>query len=67
MAHDDGKNFRGWPEAEIVILGVSRVYKTPLSQYLAMLGFKVLTFPSCLASSPAPNYINWIAAGWWDL
>lgn len=52
LAHDDGKNYRDWPEAEIVILGVSRVYKTPLSHYLAMLGFKVANVPIVLGVEP---------------
>jgi regulator of PEP synthase PpsR (kinase-PPPase family) len=45
MAHDDGKNPDGWPEADIVLTGVSRVGKTPLSVYLAVLGWKVANYP----------------------
>jgi regulator of PEP synthase PpsR (kinase-PPPase family) len=41
MAHDDGKNPEGWEQAEFVLVGVSRVGKTPLSLYLAVLGWKV--------------------------
>jgi regulator of PEP synthase PpsR (kinase-PPPase family) len=41
MAHDDGSNPQGWPLAEIVLAGVSRVGKTPLSMYLAVLGWRV--------------------------
>ncbi len=44
-AHDDGMNYQGWKEAEIVLVGVSRVGKTPLSLYLSMLGWKVANVP----------------------
>src|SRR5574341_436624 len=45
MTHDDGKNPDGWPQAEAVLAGVSRVGKTPLSLYLAVLGWKVANVP----------------------
>ncbi len=45
MAHDDGVNYEDWAEAEIVLTGVSRVGKTPLSLYLSMLGWKVANVP----------------------
>ena len=45
MAHDDGKNPDGWPQADVVLVGVSRVGKTPLSLYLAILGWKVANMP----------------------
>lgn len=45
MAHDDGKNPDGWPQAEAVLVGASRVGKTPLSLYLAVLGWKVANYP----------------------
>lgn len=45
MAHDDGKHKEGWPQAEVVLLGVSRSGKTPLSVYLAVLGWKVANIP----------------------
>lgn len=41
VAHDDGANPAGWPDADIVLAGVSRVGKTPLSMYIAMQGWKV--------------------------
>ncbi|KAA0257035.1 kinase/pyrophosphorylase [Deferribacter autotrophicus] len=43
--HDDGKNLKGLNEADIVILGLSRVSKTPTSFYLAQLGYKVVNIP----------------------
>lgn len=45
LDHDDGKNAQDWSEAEIVLAGVSRVGKTPLSLYLSMLGWKVANIP----------------------
>ena len=45
MTHDDGKNPDGWSQAEIVLTGVSRVGKTPLSMYLSVLGWKVANIP----------------------
>jgi hypothetical protein len=33
VAHDDGKRVEDLPKAEIVLLGLSRVGKTPLSMY----------------------------------
>jgi regulator of PEP synthase PpsR (kinase-PPPase family) len=45
MMHDDGKHKEGWPQAEVVLLGVSRSGKTPLSVYLAVLGWKVANIP----------------------
>ena len=45
MTHDDGKNPEGWPEAQIMLVGPSRVGKTPLSIYLAVLGWKVANYP----------------------
>jgi regulator of PEP synthase PpsR (kinase-PPPase family) len=45
MAHDDGKNPDGWPQAHAVLVGASRVGKTPLSLYLAILGWKIANYP----------------------
>jgi [pyruvate, water dikinase]-phosphate phosphotransferase / [pyruvate, water dikinase] kinase len=45
VAHDDGRNPHEWELADIVLVGVSRVGKTPLSIYLSMLGWKVANVP----------------------
>lgn len=45
LAHDDGKNPEGWSQADLFLVGVSRVGKTPLSVYLAVLGWKVANYP----------------------
>lgn len=52
MAHDDGKNPAGLANAEIVLAGVSRVGKTPLSMYLSVLGWKVANVPVILGVEP---------------
>jgi regulator of PEP synthase PpsR (kinase-PPPase family) len=45
MAHDDGQRAEGWPQADIVLVGPSRVGKTPLSMYLAVLGWRTANVP----------------------
>lgn len=45
VKHDDGQDARGILQAEIVLIGVSRTSKTPLSIFLAHKGFKVANFP----------------------
>ena len=55
MAHDDGQQRAGWPEADIVLAGVSRSGKTPLSMYLAVLGWKVANVPLVPEVPPPPE------------
>ncbi len=45
LAHDDGQRPDGWAEADIILTGVSRTGKTPLSVYLSVLGWKVANIP----------------------
>lgn len=45
VKYDDGRDPRGILLADIVIIGVSRTSKTPLSQYLAHKSFKVANVP----------------------
>lgn len=52
MAHDDGLSPTGWKHAEIVLIGVSRVGKTPLTMYLAVLGWKVANIPFVASVPP---------------
>lgn len=42
---DDGRNPKGFKESDIVLLGVSRTSKTPLSIYLANQSYKVSNLP----------------------
>lgn len=45
LAHDDGRHPENLRQADIVLVGVSRVGKTPISIYLASLGWKVANVP----------------------
>ena len=45
VKYDDGKDPKGLPKADIVLLGISRTSKTPLSQYLAHKSYKVMNVP----------------------
>jgi regulator of PEP synthase PpsR (kinase-PPPase family) len=45
VRHDDGANLKTLPEAEIVLAGISRTSKTPLSMYLAQRGYKTGNVP----------------------
>jgi [pyruvate, water dikinase]-phosphate phosphotransferase / [pyruvate, water dikinase] kinase len=45
VKYDDGRDPRGILRADIVLVGVSRTSKTPLSQYLALKRYKVANVP----------------------
>ncbi|WP_227935364.1 pyruvate, water dikinase regulatory protein [Alkalihalobacillus deserti] len=45
VKYDDGQDVRGFKRADIVLIGVSRTSKTPLSMYLAHKRFKVANVP----------------------
>jgi regulator of PEP synthase PpsR (kinase-PPPase family) len=45
LAHDDGLNPDTLDQAEIILVGLSRAGKTPLSMYMAVLGWKVANVP----------------------
>ena len=53
---DDGKEPRSLGDADIVLVGVSRTSKTPLSTYLAHKGYKVGNVPVVL-DHPLPNQL----------
>lgn len=50
--HDDGRNPQDLRKADIVLIGVSRTSKTPLSIYLSQLGFKVSNVPLDAQTEP---------------
>lgn len=50
--HDDGQRIEDARKAEIVLLGVSRTFKTPLSIYLAFKGWFVANIPITLHHEP---------------
>jgi [pyruvate, water dikinase]-phosphate phosphotransferase / [pyruvate, water dikinase] kinase len=46
LAHDDGQSNRNLAEADVILVGISRVGKTPTSLYLAMqYGMKAANYP----------------------
>lgn len=52
VRHDDGKSIDDLDQAEIVLVGVSRTSKTPLSIYLAYRGWRVANVPIMLDMEP---------------
>src|SRR5207244_11343321 len=48
VKHDDGMGLEDLDRAEIIIVGVSRTSKTPLSIYLAVRGYFVANIPIVL-------------------
>jgi regulator of PEP synthase PpsR (kinase-PPPase family) len=45
LDHDDGVDPQGWADADVLLIGPSRTGKTPISMYLAVLGWKVANYP----------------------
>jgi len=58
--HDDGQRIHELDKADLILLGVSRTFKTPLSIYLAIKGWLVANVPIVLDMEPTPilNQIN---------
>jgi regulator of PEP synthase PpsR (kinase-PPPase family) len=52
MNHDDGFNTNHLRNAEIILTGVSRAGKTPLSIYMSMFGWKVANVPLVMRIDP---------------
>ena len=52
IKHDDGQQPEGLLEADVVLIGVSRTSKTPLSMYLASKGFRAANVPLVPLSEP---------------
>lgn len=57
LAHDDGLNPETLQQAEIVLVGLSRAGKTPLSMYMAVMGWKVANVPY-VPGTPMPESIK---------
>ena len=57
MKNDDGKEPRNIKRADLVLVGVSRTSKTPLSTYLANRGIKVANVPLVL-NVPLPEELQ---------
>lgn len=52
VKNDDGAEPRNLPKADLVLVGISRTSKTPLSTYLAQKGLKVANVPLVLGVDP---------------
>jgi len=52
VKHDDGRNVETLADADIVLAGVSRTSKTPLSMYLSFYGWRVANVPIVLDIEP---------------
>lgn len=57
LEHDDGQNIATVNEADLIILGLPRTSKTPLSMHLANLGIKVANIPIAM-DTRIPEEIN---------
>ncbi|SNB47578.1 pyruvate, water dikinase regulatory protein [Geobacter sp. DSM 9736] len=55
VKQDDGQELRNLFRADIVLVGVSRTSKTPLSIYLAHKGYKVANVPLVYGIAPPPE------------
>ena len=55
LRHDDGKSVQKLKSADIVLIGVSRTSKTPLSIYLSFKGWKVANIPLVLGIPLPPD------------
>jgi regulator of PEP synthase PpsR (kinase-PPPase family) len=52
VRNDDGREPRNLPKADLVLVGISRTSKTPLSTFLAQKGLKVSNVPLVLGIEP---------------
>lgn len=52
LNHDDGRNKDSFHLADVILVGISRTSKTPLSIYLSLEGLKVVNVPIIPGSEP---------------
>jgi hypothetical protein len=52
VRNDDGREPRNLPKADLVLVGISRTSKTPLSTFLAQKGYKVANVPLVINIPP---------------
>ena len=61
LSHDDGAGARGYPNADVILIGVSRSGKTPTCVYLAMqFGIRTANFPlteDVLCATELPRHL----------
>jgi regulator of PEP synthase PpsR (kinase-PPPase family) len=58
FTHDDGQRYYDYERAEIILVGVSRTFKTPLSIYLAFKGWFVANYPVVLDVEPPESLLE---------
>ena len=58
VRYDDGVGAHELPEADIVLVGVSRSSKTPLSMYLGYLGYKTANVPIVKGIEPPAELLK---------
>jgi regulator of PEP synthase PpsR (kinase-PPPase family) len=58
VKNDDGAEPRNLPKADLVLVGISRTSKTPLSTYLAQKGLKVANVPLVLGVDPPAELVT---------
>jgi regulator of PEP synthase PpsR (kinase-PPPase family) len=56
--HDDGQRDHEYEKAEIVLVGVSRTFKTPLSMYLAFKGWFIANYPVVMGIDPPETLLT---------
>lgn len=54
LNHDDGRNLNSLHLADVILVGISRTSKTPLSLYLSLHGVKVVNVP-LIPETPIPD------------
>ena len=57
LNHDDGRNLESLHLADVVLVGISRTSKTPLSIYLSLHGIKVVNIP-LIYGTPFPEELK---------
>lgn len=62
VQYDDGKDVSAILKADIILLGVSRISKTPLSMFLAHKGYKTVNYPIVPEMSP-PSQLQEVKEG----
>jgi [pyruvate, water dikinase]-phosphate phosphotransferase / [pyruvate, water dikinase] kinase len=62
VRHDDGQDPQGLAQADLVLVGVSRTSKTPLSMFLASRGLRVANVP-IVNALPVPEELSRVAPG----
>jgi hypothetical protein len=58
VQHDDGQNIQTIHQSDIVLVGVSRTGKTPLSIYMAQYGWKVANIPIVFGLPPPKELVT---------